>query len=169
VTTPASTASTTVESIAVPSTVVRRDLPEDALDELGVSQAPEAGGKSTGPLGQTSLALESDAGSLQIGTGTVPPAAVGFPLPEDFQVQLASETDDAAGFSGVSALSVDEVAEFYRSALPDASYAIVNDRSPSDGIVLMSFEGAGTSGDLAVSGAPSGDGTTIIVTINPAP
>ncbi len=165
--TPASTVAPVADSVATPSTVERRELPEGALDELGVSQAPDTGGESTGPLGQTSLALESEAGSLQIGSGTVPSAARGFPLPGDFEVQLASETEEAAGFTGVSASSVDEVAEFFRTALPDADYEIVRDDSPRDGIVLMTFEGAEISGDIAVSAAPNGDGTTIIVTINP--
>lgn len=143
------------------------ELPPEARDELGPTAAPEAGGESTGPLGRTRLDIETEEGSLQVGVGEVPASAAGFPLPVDMVVELASETPDATGFSGTSQGSVDDLAEFYRTSLPEAGYSVVEEQTPTPTVVLIEFEGASDRGDIALSGAPGGEGTTVIVTLTP--
>ncbi len=141
------------------------ELPPEALDELGATQAPETGGESTGRLGETELDLDSEDGSIQIGSAELPVAAAGFPVPGDIDLQLASETAAASGFSGTSQLSVDDLAEFYRTSLPDAGFTVIEERAPTPTVVLIEFEGASARGDIALSGAPGGGGTTVIVTL----
>ena len=143
------------------------ELPREALDELGPTKAPETGGESTGPLGQTRLDIDTGEGSLQVGVGELPASASGFPLPADVVVELASETPDATGFSGTSQSSVRDLAEFYRTSLPEAGFTMIEERTPTPTVVLIEFEGASASGDLALSGAPGGGRTTVIVTLTP--
>ncbi|MCU0261207.1 MAG: hypothetical protein MUE78_09330 [Ilumatobacteraceae bacterium] len=123
-------------------------------------------GQSTGPLGSTRLDIETDEGSMQIGGGEIPSSAAGFPLPAGFELQLSSETDDATGFSGVVASSVDEVAGFFRQELPVAGFDIVDDQAPTPAVVLIRFSSDDDDGEVAISGAPGGAGTTVVVTLS---
>lgn len=142
-------------------------LSTEVLEELGSLAPPAAGGESTGPLGSTVIELDTGEGSVQIGGGVVPESLAGLPVPDDLEVQLASETDAAAGFTGVSTKSVVDLAGFFRDSLSSAGYRITSDQSPSTNIVLLAFDGDGGSGDVALSGAPGGSGTTVIVTFTP--
>lgn len=160
-TAPAAVAPTTTEGQQV------GELPPEALDELGPTEAPETGGESTGPLGSTRLDIDTGDGSLQIGLGEVPASASGFPLPADMVVELASETSDATGFSGISQSSVQDLAEFYRTSLPEAGFTVIEERTPTPTVVLIEFGGPSASGDLALSAAPGGGGTTVIVALTP--
>lgn len=160
-TAPVEIASTTTEDQQV------GELSPEARDELGPTEAPETGGESTGPLGQTRLDIDTEEGSLQIGVGEIPDSAAEFPLPADMVVELASETSDATGFSGTSQGSVDDLAEFYRTSLPEAGFSVIEEQMPTPTVVLIEFEGASARGDLALSGAPGGGGTTVIVTLTP--
>jgi len=112
------------------------------------------------------LDLDTGEGSVQIGEGEVPESMADLPVPDDLQVELASSAEDAAGFSGLSALAVGELADFFREGLVDAGYRIVKDEAPATNIVLLRFEGNGGSGDVALSEAPAGAGTTVIVTFS---
>ena len=105
-------------------------------------EAPESGGESVGPLGGTELdPADTDDGSIQIGGGVVPASADDFPLPDDYELELASETSGATGFSGVSQQSVEALADFFRASLPAAGYEIVDDNAPTASVVLIGFQG----------------------------
>lgn len=161
--------STSRPEVAESTTSVQQpgELPPEALDELGPTQQPASGGESTGPLGETELQIETDDGELQIGGGEIPESASAFPLPDDFELQLASETSTATGFSGVSAQPVDELADFFRASLPAAGFDITDDSAPTPAIVTLAFTGTDSEGDLALSEAPGSAGTTVIVTLSP--
>jgi hypothetical protein len=161
--------STATAAVAPTTTEVQQagELPPEALGELGPTEAPETGGESTGPLGQTRLDIDTGEGSLQIGVGEIPASAAEFPLPADLVVELASETSDATGFSGTSQGSVQDLADFYRESLPEAGFTVVEERTPTTTVVLIEFESPTVRGDLALSGAPGGAGTTVIVTLTP--
>ena len=161
------TASSSAPASTSPPEQQPGDLPPEALDELGPTEAPESGGESVGPLGGTELTLQTDDGSIQIGGGVVPASADDFPLPDDYELELASETSGATGFSGFSQLSVEALADFFRASLPAAGYEIVDDNAPTASVVLIGFQGPDTEGDLALSEKPGGPGTTIIVTLSP--
>lgn len=75
-----------------------------------------------------------------------------FPIPPGVTVQVAGQDADEKGIILVGA-SPDEVATFYRSALPAAGYQITDDDSVSVGgaqIVGLNFSGNGYTGELAV-------------------
>ena len=140
-------------------------LSAEAQEELGPVEAPRTGGESLGPLGGTQVMRETEAGTVQIGGGEVPPSAAAIPLPDGFELQLATETEAASGFSGVASTPVAEVADFFRSELPVAGYRIVSEDTPVETVVLMVIEGPGASGDIAVSGSPNDDVTTVVVSL----
>ncbi len=137
-----------------------------AQEELGALEQPATGGESTGPLGQTVLELDTGDGSVQIGEGEVPALMAELPVPDDLLVELSSSTDGAAGFSGASEQSVEDLADFYREELATAGFRLVSDDTPAASITVLSFEGESGSGDVALSGAPSGAGTTVIMTFS---
>jgi hypothetical protein len=142
-------------------------LSPEAHEELGALEQPVTGGESTGPLGQTVLELDTGDGSVQIGEGEVPASMAELPVPDDLLVELSSSTDDAAGFSGVSEQSVEDLAKFYREELASAGFRLVSDDTPAASITVLSFEGESGSGGVALSEAPRGAGTTVIMTFSP--
>ncbi len=134
-------------------------------DENEVVTVPEGvGGEAIGPLGSTQLRVETDEGTVQIGSGSVPERlASGFPLPSDFVVQLASETSTDLGFSGTSDLAFDELVELYESGLPEAGYVIVSvDRSGSE-FAVFEFRNDLGVGQVAISNASGTAAHTVIV------
>ncbi len=155
------------ESTASSATPPVTQLSPEALDELGALDQPATGGESTGPLGGTVLELDTGDGTVQIGEGEVPASMEGLPVPDDLVVELSSSTDEAAGFSGISAESVDDLAEFYREELASAGFQLVGDEAPSASVIVLRFEGVTGAGDVALSAAPGGVGTTVIVTFSP--
>ena len=142
-------------------------LSPETQEELGSLDQPATGGESTGPLGSTVLDIDTGDGSVQIGEGEVPESMSGLPVPDGLRIELASSTAEAAGFSGVATQSVAELADFYRERLVDAGYRIVGDEAPTANVVLLRFEGDTGSGDVALSEAPGGAGTTVIATFSP--
>lgn len=143
-------------------------LSSEVLEELGSLAPPTAGGESTGPLGSIVLELDTGDGTVQIGQGEVPESLQALPVPDDLAIQLASETDDAAGFTGLSTRSVDDLATFFREGLESAGYRITREESPSPTVVLFTFESDDGSGDVALSEAPANAGTTVVVTFSPS-
>lgn len=162
-----STVGTTPDASTVTSPPVTQ-LSSEVLEELGSLAPPVAGGESTGPLGSTVLELDTGDGTVQIGQGEVPESLRGLPVPDDLAVQLASETDDAAGFTGVSTRSLDDLASFFREGLESVGYRIAREESPSPTVVLFTFESDDGSGDVALSEAPANAGTTVVVTFSPS-
>jgi hypothetical protein len=138
--------------------------PGPDLDDFG-SLPPEAAGEATGPLGSTELRVDTDAGTVQIGSGSVPERLGSeFPLPTDFVVQLVSETGADLGFSGTTDWTFEDLIELYTVGLPAAGYTIGTiDRRGTDFAVFEFTDGAG-SGNVAISEAPGPAGHTVIVT-----
>ena len=97
----------------------------------------------------------------------MPEAAATVPMPDDLVLMLASETPDAASYSGEVDLSAADLVEFYRAALPDAGFQIAEIVEPSSGVIVIRFNGQNSTGELAVSETPNGL-TTVIVGVSRA-
>lgn len=161
------TRATTVESVPSelstnpsPTTVAAVPSSNDLRRTLPEGDEPEV----LGPLGQADVAIEADDGSVQIGSATVPAAVDGgFPLPDDLEVQIASQDGDVAGFSGVSALTFEELVDFYATELPAAGYEVEPGQFVDGVVAVYDFTGVGGTGQLAISSAPGG-GRSVLVT-----
>lgn len=154
---PSATASPTVTPVpaATPTPEPERTEPE-----------PGTGGQSTGPLDEADIEIETDEGTIQIGEADVPDGVdAAFPLPDDFEVQLSSATEDQFGFSGVTALSLDDLKAFYSEGLVAAGYDVSATQEVEGVLAVYSFEADGVEGDVAISQEPGGDGSSILVTI----
>lgn len=117
-----------------------------------------------GPLGATDAEFETDDGLIQIGSADVPDAvADSFPIPDDVDVQLASQTGTQAGFNGVTDLTFVELVSFYENELPAAGYEVERSSFVDGVVAVFDFEGADGSGQLAISSAPGG-GHSLLVT-----
>jgi hypothetical protein len=149
----------------------RRLVVAAALAGLGLSVAACNSGGSAAPATETvTVGAEQDAADPADATSAEPVAEdsgasdhVGSQLPADFPdqefpippgvtVQVAGEDADEKGII-LAGASPDEVATFYRSALPAAGYQITDDDSVSVGgaqIVGLNFSGNGYTGELAV-------------------
>ena len=145
--------------------------PSTGPPDAGTDPPPDSGPESLGPLGSTEVDLTSEDGTVQIGSADLPGLADGFPLPEGTVLELASETTTDAGFSGVAPGSVLEQADYFRESLPAAGFTITEERRPTGdddpdpAVVLISFETVDRDGELAITSAPGGSGSSIIVTI----
>ena len=116
-----------------------------------------------GPLGEVAAEFETEEGSVEIGEGTVPdmvPSA--FPLPDDFVVELATQTDAEAGFSGRSELDFDDLVDFFSLELADRGFD-TEQRVSSERVAVFDFSGSEGEGSVAISSAPGG-GQSILVT-----
>jgi hypothetical protein len=154
-------------------TITRRLLMAAALAGLGLSVAACNSGGTASPATETvTVGAEQDATSAEPAAddpaedpaedsgasdhvGSQLPAGFPdqeFPIPPGVTVQVSAEdTDDTAIV--LVGKSPDEVAEFYRTALPTAGYQITDDDSVSVGgaqIVGLNFSGNGYTGELAV-------------------
>ena len=155
-----STLTETTVGAATPTTT------ESGPDFGDVATAPPgAAGEATGPLGSTELRVETDAGTVQIGSGSVPERlGSAFPLPLDFVVELASETTTDLGFSGTTQLSFDELIELYETGLPEAGYAIeAVDRGGSE-FAVFEFSNDDGIGEVGITEAPGSSTRFVIVT-----
>lgn len=123
------------------------------------------GPESTGPIGSTELEIETDEGTVQIGGGDVPAGADAFPLPDDFVLQLGSETETDLGFSGTTALGFAELVDFYDAGLVFAGYEITRRQVQGETFAVFEFESADQVGQVALSTTPGEDSRTILVAI----
>ena len=116
-----------------------------------------------GPLGQATAEFATEEGSVEIGEGTVPdmvPRA--FPLPDDFVVELATQTGGEAGFSGRSEQSFDDLVDFFAAGLIERGFG-AEQRVATDTVAVFDFSGPEGEGSVAISSAPGG-GQSILVT-----
>jgi hypothetical protein len=147
----------------------RRLLVAAALAGLGLTVAACNDGGSAAPATETvTVGAEADAGEATSAEPAVEDnndssGHVGaqlpadwpdqeFPIPPGVTVQVAGEDANEKGII-LAGASPDEVATFYRSALPAAGYQITDDDSVSVGgaqIVGLNFSGNGYTGELAV-------------------
>ena len=117
-----------------------------------------------GPLGETDVVVETEDGSVQIGSAAVPESIDGqFPLPADFEAQIASQQGDVSGLSGVSSLSFEDLVDFYAVELPASGYAVEAGQFVEGVVAVYDFTGAQGAGQLAISSAPGG-GHSVLVT-----
>ena len=148
---PATSRPTTTPA-APTSTDFGRTLPEGDESEV------------LGPLGETDVVVETEDGSVQIGSAAVPESIDGqFPLPDDFDVQIASEEGEVSGLSGVSSLSFEDLVDFYAAELPAAGYAVDAGQFVEGVVAVYDFAGSQGAGQLAISSAPGG-GHSVLVT-----
>lgn len=116
-----------------------------------------------GPLGEATAEFETEEGSVEIGAGTVPELVPGaFPLPDDFVVELATQTDADAGFSGRSQQSFDDLVDFFSVELIERGFD-VEQRVRTASVVVFDFAELEGEGSVAISSAPGG-GQSILVT-----
>jgi hypothetical protein len=116
-----------------------------------------------GPLGEATAEFETEDGSVEIGEGTVPdmvPSA--FPLPDDFIVELSTQTGAEAGFSGRSEQSFADLVDFFSVELVDGGFDAER-RIDSPSLAVFDFSGPDGQGSVAISSAPGG-GQSILVT-----
>ena len=147
-------------------TPTRAPAPTPTPQPERVEPEPGSGGQPTGSLDEADIEIETDEGTIQIGEAEVPDGVdAAFPLPDDFEVQLSSETEDQFGFSGVTAMSLEQLKAFYAEGLIAAGYEIVATQEVEGVLAVYSFEGDGVEGDVALSEEPGGDGSSILVTI----
>lgn len=119
-----------------------------------------------GPLGSTEIELDTGGGTVQIGGGDVPdlvPAT--FPRPADLVVQTASETGEAAGFTGVSQLGFDALAELYRDGLAAAGFEVTEETFADGSVAVFGFDGPDGRGEVVISSPAPGGGQSVIVTL----
>lgn len=128
---------------------------------------PEEGNttETFGRLGETEAEFETDEGEVQIGSGDVPGGAAEFPVPDDLEVQLASETQTDLGFSGVTAMAFDELVSFYEEGIPAAGFEILGTDVTPDVFAVFTFESETQVGQVAISQAPGFDGWTVLVNL----
>ena len=153
-----------VDSIPVDSIPVDSIPVDSILDGRVVPEGDEP--LVLGPLGETEAEFETEDGGVQIGAAEVPEAvAASFPVPDDLDVQIASQAGEAAGFSGVTDLGFDELAAFYDTELPAAGYESTQSQFVDGVIAVYDFEGPDGSGQVAISSAPGG-GHSVLVTFS---
>lgn len=141
-------------------------MPTTAPMTTEPAEPPEGGGTATGALGDADIQLETEEGTIQIGVAEVPDGVSGtFPIPADLDVQLSSATETDFGFSGVSAMGIAELAAFYEVGLIEAGYEITARQDVEGVLAVYTFERAAESGQVAISSAPGGAGSSVIVTI----
>lgn len=152
------------EAEPTPTAVPVDDEPTD-LDRP--PQPPDSAGESTGPIDDAEVELETDEGTVQIGEAEVPEAAqTGFPIPDDLDVQLASDAGSDVGFTGVSAMSVDDLIGFYEVGLVAAGFTITDSQVVEGSLAVYSFESDTAEGQVAISEAPGGEGSSVLVTLS---
>lgn len=153
-------ASTVPEATPVPGTTGDIDRPPVPA---------ESEGQELGPLGSTELDVDTGAGTVQLGDADIPDLAAELPVPVGLDVQLASETETDAGFTGVAPGSVNELGTFYRDALPERGFTITSETGDGDGddaaLVVLSFESNTKLGSVVITRSPGEAGTSVLVTI----
>jgi hypothetical protein len=161
--TPPTTSSAPVEEPRGPATTTESPR-VDATTEDGLALPVGEDPETLGPLGESTQVLQTEEGAIEIGAGTVPANVPSvFPIPEDFVVEISSIEGTAAGFSGRSEFSFDELVEFYVNGLEAAGFEIVEQRLVSGSVAVYSFTGPDGDGSIAISGAPGG-GQSLLVT-----
>jgi hypothetical protein len=129
---------------------------------------PDRGPVELGPLASTDLDVDTGDGRVQLGDDADVPDLVpsSFPVPDDLDVQLATETGAAAGFSGVTAVPLDDLVSFYLAELAAAGWTAETRQAVADTATVISFTGDAGSGEVAIAQAPGG-GRSVLVTFQP--
>jgi hypothetical protein len=109
--------------------------------------------------------VTTDEGRVQVGTGEVPDGAAGVPLPDDFAVDLASETATDLGFSGTTALPFDEVVEFYRELLPAAGFEVTDGATAPGAFQILDVTDGEWTGNVLIASSPSTTDTRITIAL----
>lgn len=115
-----------------------------------------------------SVRIEGEDGDSEFtfGTGELPDGfPEDFPMPDDVSVESGTSVDGGAGFSvGLDyAGSVDDAADFYRDALPNAGFEVTaTQQQEVEGRQTVIFAISGNGWDGTVSAADSPDGDTLI-------
>ena len=157
---------TTVTDTKAPDTVAAATTAVPVTEPpVPTSEPIEAGGDALGPLGSTELDVETDEGRVQIGTGEVPAGAAGMPLPDDFAVDLASETVTDLGFSGTTTLLFDDVVDFYRARLPEAGFEVTDGASALGTFQILDVTDGEWTGNILINTSPDTTDTTITVAL----
>lgn len=158
--------SATSDVLEQPATSVAMTEPDPDFDDVA-PVPPGAGGEATGPLGSIEIRVETDSGTVQIGSGSVPERLPPeFPLPSDFVVQLASETAVDLGFSGTTEWSFGDLIELYETGLPAAGYVVESIERRGSDFAVIEFSNDVGVGQVAISEAPgSADSAAVTHTL----
>lgn len=166
-TTTAAAPRSTTQTLEADSRTDGRSLAQDGDADATVPETvPEttSGPEVLGPLGSTEVEITSDQGVVQIGVADLPDIVPDtFPVPDDLVVQLSSEIEEEAGFSGVTQLDFGELVTFYADELLAAGFAITDEQIVEDTVAVYTFEGSNGRGSVAISSAPGG-GRSVLVT-----
>lgn len=165
-----SEATTQASVITVASTAPEATPVPGATSDIARPPVPaDSEARELGPLGSTDIDVDTGAGTVQLGDADIPDLASELPVPEGLDVQLASETETDAGFTGVAPGSVSDLGMFYRDALPARGFTITADSGDADGddaaLVVLAFESNTQIGSVVITRAPGEAGTSVLVTI----
>ncbi len=139
-----------------------------AVEPSDLDRPIPEGGNTTetfGPLGETEAEFDTDEGSVQIGSGEIPDGAAEFPVPDDLEIQLASETEADLGFSGLTATGFADLVTFYEEGIPAAGFEILGSDVVDDVFAVFTFSSDTQVGQVAISQAPGFDGWTVLVNL----
>ncbi|MEM8704865.1 MAG: hypothetical protein AAGE98_00295 [Actinomycetota bacterium] len=154
---------TTTTTTTTTTTIAPEDvepLDEEALDiDREFSSDSEA--ESLGPIGTTETTIPTDEGEVSIGGGDIPDLAAEVPVPPGFEVQLTTEVEGEAGYSGRVDGELADLIAFYEAALPEAGFEIVERQSVPGVLEVFSVEGP-LVGDIVISEEPGGAGWSIL-------
>ncbi|MEM9517874.1 MAG: hypothetical protein AAGA37_01005 [Actinomycetota bacterium] len=136
---------------------------DDAFD-IDREFSADSEAESLGPIGTTETTIPTEEGEISIGGGDVPEQAGDFPLPEGYEVQLATEVPGELGFSGRVDGAFEDLVAFFEASLPDAGYEIVGRQEIPDTLAVLSVDGS-FDGDVVISAEPGGEGWTVVVAL----
>jgi hypothetical protein len=117
----------------------------------------------TQPATQAPAATQPAGGSESTGAGQAPGNVLAsFPIPPGATVAARNESADGVSIR-LASISADDVAAFYRQALPQAGYTILGDARIGTGggvsVGGLRFEGHGYQGTVGSVAAGLGGGT----------
>ncbi len=160
-TTTTSTTSTTTTTTIAPEDI--EPLDDEALD-IDREFSADSQAESTGPIGSTETTIPTDEGEVSIGGGEVPELVEDFPLPDGYEIQLASEVPGEVGFSGRIDGELADLVAFFDAELAAAGYEIVARQEVPGVLTVLTVDGP-FEGDVVISEEPGGDGWTLVVAL----